>query len=109
MDAPTDRNEAQAQPRRAALAFIFVTVLLDMLALGIIVTALPKLVLSFEGGNSATAAAMYGVFGTVFAAMQFLFAPLLGAISDRFGRRRVILISNFGLGRDYASSWLGQL
>jgi len=72
MDAPSDRSEGEAPRRRAALAFIFVTVLLDMLALGIIVPVLPKLVLSFEGGDSATAATMYGVFGTVFAAMQFL-------------------------------------
>jgi MFS transporter, DHA1 family, tetracycline resistance protein len=87
--------------RKAALAFIFVTVVLDMLALGIIVPVLPKLVLQFEGGDNGHAAAIYGAFGTVFAAMQFLFSPLLGALSDRFGRRRVILISNLGLGLDY--------
>src|SRR5258706_13386437 len=94
-------SDSSATPRRAALAFIFVTVVLDMLALGIIVPVLPKLVLAFEGGDSASAAAIYGVFSTVFAAMQFLFSPLLGALSDRFGRRPVILISNVGLGLDY--------
>lgn len=87
--------------RRATFAFIFVTVTLDMLALGIIVPVLPKLVLQFEGGDSASAAEIYGAFGTVFAAMQFLFAPTLGAVSDRFGRRAVILLSNVGLGLDY--------
>jgi DHA1 family tetracycline resistance protein-like MFS transporter len=87
--------------RRATLAFIFVTVALDMLALGIIVPVLPKLVLTFEGGNSASAAEVYGLFGTVFAAMQFLCAPTLGALSDRFGRRPLILLSNLGLGLDY--------
>jgi DHA1 family tetracycline resistance protein-like MFS transporter len=87
--------------RKAALAFIFVTVALDMLALGIIVPVLPKLVLEFEGGDSAGAASIYGVFGTTFAAMQFLCAPLLGALSDRLGRRPVILISTVGLGLDY--------
>ena len=87
--------------RKAALAFIFVTVALDMLALGITAPVLPKLVLGFEGGDSASAAAVFGVFGTVFAAMQFFFAPALGALSDRFGRRPAVLLSNLGLGLDY--------
>ena len=87
--------------RKAALAFIFITVLLDMLALGITVPVLPKLILGFKGGDSAGAAAIYGTFGTVFAAMQFFFAPVLGAVSDRFGRRPAILLSNFALGLDY--------
>ena len=87
--------------RKAALAFIFVTVVLDMLALGITVPVLPKLVLGFEGGDSARAAHIVGLFGTLFAAMQFLFAPFLGAVSDRFGRRPAILLSNFALGADY--------
>jgi DHA1 family tetracycline resistance protein-like MFS transporter len=87
--------------RRATLAFIFVTVALDMLALGIIVPVLPKLVLEFEGGDSARAATIYGLFGTIFAAMQFVCAPVIGALSDRFGRRPAILLSNVGLGLDY--------
>jgi MFS transporter, DHA1 family, tetracycline resistance protein len=87
--------------RRAALAFIFLTVLLDMLALGIIAPVLPKLIIALEGGDKRGAAALFGLFGTVWAAMQFLFAPLLGALSDRFGRRPVILLSCLGLGLDY--------
>jgi DHA1 family tetracycline resistance protein-like MFS transporter len=87
--------------RRATLAFIFITVALDMLALGIIVPVLPKLVLAFEGGDSARAATMYGGFATVFALMQFMCSPVLGALSDRVGRRPVILLSNVGLGLDY--------
>jgi MFS transporter, DHA1 family, tetracycline resistance protein len=87
--------------RRAALVFIFLTVLLDMLALGIIAPVLPKLVIALEGGDKRGAAALFGLFGTVWAAMQFLFAPLLGALSDRFGRRPVILLSCLGLGLDY--------
>ncbi len=63
-----------ANPRRAALAFIFVTVVLDMLAMGVVVPVLPKLVKEFEGGSSSDAAAVWGVFGTVFAAMQFFCA-----------------------------------
>ncbi len=87
--------------RKAALAFIFITVVLDMLALGITIPVLPKLILGFKGGDSAGAAAVYGIFGTLFAGMNFLFAPVLGAISDRYGRRPAILISNLGLGFDY--------
>lgn len=87
--------------RKATVVFIFITVALDMVALGIIVPVLPKLVLEFEGGDTVQAAAIYGVFGTVFAAMQFFFAPFLGTLSDRFGRRPAILISNIGLGLDY--------
>ncbi len=86
---------------RAAFVFIFITVLLDMLALGIIVPILPALVVSFRGGDTATGATIYGLFGTTWAAMQFIFSPVLGSLSDRFGRRRVILLSNFGLGLDY--------
>ncbi len=88
-------------PRRAALIFIFVVVVADVLALGIIIPVLPALVEEFLGGDTASAARIYGVFGTVWALMQFVCAPLLGALSDRFGRRPVVLISCFGLGLDY--------
>src|SRR5437016_14439262 len=86
--------------RPAAIAFIFVTVMLDMLALGLIAPVLPKLILNFLSGNAASAATWIGVFGTVFAAMQFFFSPVLGVLSDKFGRRPVILLSNLGLGLD---------
>ncbi|HEX4477409.1 MAG TPA: TCR/Tet family MFS transporter [Polyangiaceae bacterium] len=101
------------QPRRAALAFIFVTVALDMLALGIVIPVLPKLVLSFLDGDTQRAARVYGLFGTVWALMQFVFSPVQGALSDSFGRRRVVLLSNVGLGLDYvlmaASPTIGWL
>jgi MFS transporter, DHA1 family, tetracycline resistance protein len=87
--------------RQAAVAFIFVTVVIDVLGFGVIIPVLPKLVQQMMGGNAASGATMYGLFGTVWALMQFIFSPLLGAISDRFGRRPVILISCFGLGLDY--------
>jgi len=89
------------EPRRAAVVFIFITVVLDILALGIVIPVLPVLVEDFLGGDTAQAAMMFGLFGTVWALMQFIFAPVLGALSDRFGRRPVILISCFGLGLDY--------
>lgn len=89
------------EPRRAAVVFIFITVVLDILALGIVIPVLPVLVEDFLGGDTARAATMFGLFGTVWALMQFIFAPILGALSDRFGRRPVILISCFGLGLDY--------
>ena len=90
-----------AQPRRAAFIFIFITVALDMLSLGMIMPVLPKLVENFMGGDTARAAEIFGVFGTAWALMQFFFSPMLGAMSDSYGRRPVVLISNFGLGLDY--------
>jgi MFS transporter, DHA1 family, tetracycline resistance protein len=98
-------QEGNAKPgtlrREAAFAFIFATVLLDMLAIGIVVPVLPKLVVDFVGGDAEAAAQIFGLFGTAWALMQFLFSPLQGALSDSFGRRTLILISNFGVGFDY--------
>jgi DHA1 family tetracycline resistance protein-like MFS transporter len=87
--------------RKAALGFIFATALMDVLAIGIIIPVLPHLIESFVGGDTATAAHWVGIFGTVWAAMQFIFSPVTGALSDRFGRRPVLLISSFGLAADY--------
>lgn len=88
-------------PRRGAVAFIFVTILLDMFALGLIMPILPKLVESFLNNDTASAARIFGLFGTAWALMQFFFSPILGGLSDRFGRRPVVLLSNFGLALDY--------
>jgi len=87
--------------REAAFVLIFATVLLDMLAVGIIIPVLPKLVFDFLGGNAAETAKILGIFGTAWALMQFFFSPLQGALSDSFGRRLMILLSNFGVGLDY--------
>jgi DHA1 family tetracycline resistance protein-like MFS transporter len=87
--------------RRAALVFIFITIVLDMLALGLIIPVLPGLIQDFLGGDTAGAAKVYGVFGTVWALMQFFSMPIAGSLSDRFGRRPVVLLSNLGLGLDY--------
>jgi len=87
--------------RRAALAFIFVTVLIDILSFGIIIPVLPHLIIELVGGSIAKAAVWSSAFGTLFMLMQFVFSPIQGALSDRFGRRTVILISSFGLGIDF--------
>ena len=92
---------AHEGPNRAAFTFILIMVAFDFLAFGIIVPVLPDLIRSFEGGDFARASAITGYFGFAWNAMQFIFSPLLGAWSDRFGRRPVILISCFGLSIDY--------
>jgi DHA1 family tetracycline resistance protein-like MFS transporter len=86
---------------QAAFIFIFITVLLDFLAFGIIAPVLPNLIIQFEAGNISRAASITGYFGFAWATMQFLFSPVLGALSDRYGRRPVILLSCAGLGLDY--------
>jgi DHA1 family tetracycline resistance protein-like MFS transporter len=86
---------------RAALPFIFVTVLIDMLAFGMIIPVLPILVQDFVGGDAGRAAEVYGLFGTAWALMQLIFSPVQGSLSDHFGRRAVILISCTGLGLDF--------
>jgi DHA1 family tetracycline resistance protein-like MFS transporter len=88
-------------PRRAAVLFILITVLLDMLSFGIIIPVLPKLVEEFLSGDTAQAAVIYGFMGTAWALMQFICSPIQGALSDQYGRRPVVLLSNLGLGLDY--------
>jgi DHA1 family tetracycline resistance protein-like MFS transporter len=99
MDQP-DINELHPR-RRAAVALIYITVVLDMLAFGIVIPVLPHLIEQLAGGGIANAAWWVGVFSTVFAAVQFAFSPVQGALSDRFGRRPVILISNAGLSLNF--------
>jgi len=87
--------------RKATLAFIFVLVALDVLAMGIVIPVFPKLVERFSGGDTGQAARVFGAMNTAWGVMQFLSMPILGMISDRFGRRPVILVSCFGMGLDY--------
>jgi MFS transporter, DHA1 family, tetracycline resistance protein len=100
-ESATEAPQGAAQVRGAAVAFIFVTILLDTLAMGVVIPVLPKLVQSFVNNDTASAARIFGLFGTAWALMQFFFSPILGGLSDRFGRRPVVLLSNFGLALDY--------
>lgn len=86
--------------RRAALAFIFVTAVLDIVAMGIVIPVLPGLIEDFVGSN-ARAGVINGVFVALWAGMQFLCSPIIGSLSDQYGRRPVILISCAGLAADY--------
>ena len=87
--------------REPGLPFIFVTLLLDILGIGLIIPVLPKLIEGFTGNNIESASTVYGIMVAVYALMQFLFAPVLGSLSDQFGRRPIILISLLGAGLDY--------
>ena len=86
---------------KAAVIFILVTVTLDILAMGLIIPVLPKLILGFLGDRMTSAADWTTWFSLVFALMQFLCSPILGVLSDQIGRRPIILLSNLGLGLDY--------
>lgn len=86
--------------RQAAIAFIFVTAVLDIVAMGIVIPVLPKLIEEFAGSN-ARAGVINGVFVTLWALMQFIASPVIGSLSDQHGRRPVILLSTAGLAADY--------
>lgn len=90
-----------AEKKQAALGFIFVTLLIDIIGLGIIIPVMPKLISGMIGGTFGEAAKYGGWMIFAYSIMQFLFAPVLGNLSDRYGRRPIILISLFGLGIDY--------
>ncbi len=87
--------------RKPALGFIFITLFLDILGIGLIVPILPRLITHLQGNNVEAAAHTVGALGALYALMQFLCAPILGSLSDRYGRRPVILGSLFGSGLDY--------
>ncbi|MFA8298713.1 MAG: TCR/Tet family MFS transporter [Hyphomicrobiales bacterium] len=89
------------QRGKASLAFIFITILIDVIGLGIIIPVLPGLIESLTGEGLSDASKWGGLLLFAHALAQFFFAPLLGELSDRFGRRPVILIALFGLGIDY--------
>ena len=85
----------------AAMGFIFVTLLIDIIGIGIIIPVIPKLIEQLISGDLSKASVYGGWLMFSYAFMQFLFAPVLGGLSDRFGRRPVLLASLLGLGIDY--------
>ena len=87
--------------RKAALGFIFITLLIDVTGLGIIIPVLPKLIEELIHGNISVAARYGGWLTFAYAFMQFLFSPVIGNLSDKYGRRPVLLFSLFGFGVDY--------
>ncbi len=95
-DAPAGRP-----PRRAAFGFIFATALLNAISFGIMIPILPNLIKQLAGGDTASASEWNVLFATTWGAMQFVCGPVLGMLSDRFGRRPVMLVSIFGLTVDF--------
>jgi DHA1 family tetracycline resistance protein-like MFS transporter len=87
--------------KRPALGFIFVTLLIDIIGLGIIIPVLPALIQELSGGTLAEASRYGGWMLFAYALMQFIWAPIMGGLSDQFGRRPVLLASLFGFGLDY--------
>ncbi len=89
------------RPGRNALFVVLITVLLDMLGIGIIVPVIPKLIETLSGEGISSASVIGGWLFMVYSAMQFLWGPVIGNLSDAYGRRPVLLLSVFGLGIDY--------
>ena len=85
----------------AGIRFIFITLVLDILGMGIVIPIMPELISGFVGGDISNASWWYGGIIAVYAAMQFLFAPALGRLSDRYGRRPILLIALAGASLDY--------
>jgi MFS transporter, DHA1 family, tetracycline resistance protein len=89
------------QPRKAAMSFIFITLLIDVTGLGLIIPVLPKLIEQLTGGTISQASQWGGWLTFAYAIMQFVCAPIIGNLSDKYGRRPVLLLSLLGFGIDY--------
>ena len=96
-----NKTEIKNEKNTGALAFIFVALFLDVMGLGIIIPVFPKLIANLIHGDLSTAALWGGWLVAAFAIMQFLFSPIMGGLSDRYGRRPVLLLSLLGFGLDY--------
>ena len=92
---------SKSNPRPPGVGFIFVTVALSVIGFGLLIPVLPKLVVSLQGDGVATGSYTYGWLISIYALMQFVGSPILGALSDKFGRRRIILIATAGSAADY--------
>ncbi len=90
-----------SSPRAPAVGFIFVNLALAIMGFGLLIPILPKLITQFRGGDIASGSTTYGWVVSIYALMQFVGSPILGSLSDRFGRRRIILIATAGSAVDY--------
>jgi DHA1 family tetracycline resistance protein-like MFS transporter len=99
--ATTSHGGAKVERRTAAFGFIFASALINSISFGIMIPILPNLIKQMNGGDTAAASDWNAVFSTVWGLMQFLCGPVLGMLSDRFGRRPVMLVSIFGLFVDF--------
>src|SRR5579871_4044411 len=97
----TGPSEPATGSRFPAITFVYVTVVLDVMASSMAGPSLPRLIVGLAGGDLPRGAEILGLCGTLFWLMQFLFSLAQGALSDRFGRRPVLLVSTFGLAADY--------
>ncbi len=99
-------TDFQMSTRKAAIGFIFVTLLIDVIGWGIIIPVMPGLITQMEGVDTGHASSLNGWMLFAFSLTQFLFAPLVGNLSDKYGRRPILLVSLFGFGLDYIlMSW----
>ena len=99
--ATNDGGMSNASVRKPAVGFIFITLVLSIVGFGLLIPVLPKLIKEFQGGDFTTGSYSFGWIVSVYALMQFVCSPILGSLSDRFGRRRIILIATAGSAIDY--------
>ncbi len=94
-------DRSRLLPKTLPVVFILITVMIDSIGIGLILPVMPDLIQEVSGGDLASAAIWGGILSTAFAVMQFLFGPIVGNLSDRFGRRPVLLIALFFMALDY--------
>jgi len=100
-DASVPDPTAEKQHSRHAMLFVLITVMINSIGFGIIIPVLPDLISEITGFSDNQIGLQMGLLTFVFALMQFISMPIVGGLSDRFGRRPIMLLSLFGLGVDY--------